>query len=300
MPDTKLPITHLLLVFVICLVWGGNFTAGALGMEQFPPMLFMILRFSIVLVLLFPFFRLPPRQHVLRLLVVCLSMGTLHFTVMFWALSRSLDVSSVVIVQHMYIPIAVLLAVTFVGDRVGWKTFTAVMFSFAGVLVVGLDPMVLTQVDVLMLTLVSATFQAVGSVYQRGITGVSVFNFQVWTALISLPALALCSWIFETGHAEAIITADWRHWAAVIYSAILASIVGHGLFFYLVQRHPVSVVMPYLQMTPILGVGFGILLWGDRPGWRLLAGGLMVLAGILFITLRASKKAVLKGTPEPV
>ena len=75
-----------------------------------------------------------------------------------------------------------------------------------------------------------------------------------------------------------------------VYSAVMASIVGHGLFFYLVQRHPVSSVMPYLQLTPIMAVIFGILIWGDRPGWRLLLGGALVITGILFITLRASKK----------
>jgi O-acetylserine/cysteine efflux transporter len=49
--------------------------------------------------------------------------------------------------------------------------------------------------------------------------------------------------------------------------------------------------MPYLQLTPVLAVVFGILVWGDRPGWRLLAGGAVVIVGILLITLRARGKA---------
>jgi O-acetylserine/cysteine efflux transporter len=40
----------------------------------------------------------------------------------------------------------------------------------------------------------------------------------------------------------------------------------------------------------VLAVVFGILVWGDRPGWRLLVGGALVLAGILAITLRALHK----------
>jgi len=38
-------------------------------------------------------------------------------------------------------------------------------------------------------------------------------------------------------------------------------------------------------------VVFGILVWGDRPGWRLLLGGAMVLLGILAINLRSRLKA---------
>jgi O-acetylserine/cysteine efflux transporter len=45
--------------------------------------------------------------------------------------------------------------------------------------------------------------------------------------------------------------------------------------------------MPYLQLTPVLAVMFGIAIWGDRPGWRLVFGGALVIAGILIITLRA-------------
>jgi O-acetylserine/cysteine efflux transporter len=45
--------------------------------------------------------------------------------------------------------------------------------------------------------------------------------------------------------------------------------------------------MPYLQLTPVLAVVIGVIVWGDRPGWRLLVGGFLVIASILLITLRA-------------
>jgi O-acetylserine/cysteine efflux transporter len=73
---------------------------------------------------------------------------------------------------------------------------------------------------------------------------------------------------------------------------LVASIIGHGLFFTLVQRHPVSAVMPYLQLQPVFAVIFGILIWGDEPGWRLYLGGFTVIIGILIITLRARRKTL--------
>jgi O-acetylserine/cysteine efflux transporter len=68
------------------------------------------------------------------------------------------------------------------------------------------------------------------------------------------------------------------------------------VFFTLVQRHPVSSIMPYLLLTPLTAVLFGVLLWGDRPGWRLLVGGALVLSGIFVVTLRAMHKARHKDT----
>jgi O-acetylserine/cysteine efflux transporter len=86
-------------------------------------------------------------------------------------------------------------------------------------------------------------------------------------------------------------SAEPLHWASVAFSAIGASIVGHGLFYYMAQRHPISSITPYLLLMPLFAVVFGILVWGDRPGWRLLLGGTFVLLGILVITLRTRSKA---------
>jgi O-acetylserine/cysteine efflux transporter len=149
----------------------------------------------------------------------------------------------------------------------------------------------LGQLDVLGIALLSALFQALGSVFMRGVKGMGVFSFQAWTAVISLPVLLTASAWFEAGQWQMMATAHWLDWATVTYSALGASIVGHSLFFFLVQRHPVSAIMPYLLLTPLMAVMFGVLVWGDRPGWRLLAGGSLVLTGILVVTLRARLKA---------
>jgi O-acetylserine/cysteine efflux transporter len=295
MSTYRIPARDLVLILIICTVWAGNFIAGANGMQHFSPFLFMVFRFGLVLLVLFPFIRRPPTDQWLRLISVCLLIGGLHFTLMFWALARSEDVSSVAIVQQTYIPMAVLLAIFLMKESPGWKTITATLLAFIGVLAIGFDPLVLRQIDVLAITLISALFQALGSIYQRGIRGVGVLNFQAWTAIIGLPVLLASSLLTETGQLEMIRTVPWQAWASVAYSALAASLVGHGLFFYLVQRHPVTAVMPYLQLTPVLAVVFGVVIWGDRPGPRLLVGGVLVILGILLITLRARSKTILKS-----
>jgi O-acetylserine/cysteine efflux transporter len=287
-----MPVRHLIMVLIVCLAWSFNFTAGAAGMQHFPPLLFMILRFLLILAVLLPFLRLPPPGQWFLLTSVCLLVGSLHFSIMFWALARSNDVSSVAIVQQTYIPMAVILAVLLLGERIGWRTALATFFAFIGVLVIGLDPLVLTQLDVLGLALFSAFFQALGSIYMRKIRGVGVMNFQAWTAIISLPVLILFSFALEQDQLLVVQSATLLQWGSVIYSGLIASIIGHGLFFYLVQKHPVTTVMPYMLLTPLFAVVFGVTVWGDQPGWKLLFGGLMVLLGIFIITLRARQKSL--------
>ena len=85
--------------------------------------------------------------------------------------------------------------------------------------------------------------------------------------------------------------ATWVGWGGAAYSAIGSSLLGHGLYYVLVQRHPVAQVTPWLLLVPVLAVGLGIAFWGDRPGPRLLVGGAMVLGGVLVIALRAIAKS---------
>ena len=57
------------------------------------------------------------------------------------------------------------------------------------------------------------------------------------------------------------------------------------------QRYPVSLITPYLLLAPLVAIAFGVLVWGDRPGPRLIIGGAMVLGGVLGIALRARSKS---------
>ena len=287
-----MPIRDLILILLVCLAWAFNFIAAAQGMQHFSPFVFMVLRFILVLLVLAPFLRWPPLGQWARMIFVGLCIGGLHFTTLFWAIARSRDLSSIAITQQTYIPMAVILAMIILGERVGWRSLTAITVAFSGVVVLSFDPLMLGQLDVLGIALLSALFQALGSVYMRGITGIGVFSFQAWTAIISLPVLVLASLLLDTGQWRMIATAPWLDWAAVVYSALISTIVGHSLFYFLVHRHPVTAIMPYLLVTPLAAVIFGIMIWGDRPGWRLLVGGALVLTGIFVITLRARQKTM--------
>jgi O-acetylserine/cysteine efflux transporter len=285
---------------LVCLVWAFNFVAGAKAMQAFSPLTFMLGRFAIVLLLTWPFLRRPPAGQWPRLLAVALLIGGLHFTTMFWALQRSADVTSIVIIQHAYIPMAVLLALPLLREHAGWRTLLATGVAFGGLLLIGFDPLVLGQLDALALGLFSAFCQALGAVLMRDLKGMGVFSFLAWTAVISIPVLAASSWLLESGQWSSITQAEGVHWASLVYSALGASLVGHGLFYVLVQRTRMPVLMPYLLMTPVYGIAFGVLLWGDRPGIRLLAGGAIVLCAVLAITLRNRSKALAGSVATPV
>ncbi|MGY6553903.1 MAG: DMT family transporter [Wenzhouxiangella sp.] len=298
--DRAVPASHFLLLGFICLTWAGNFLVAAWVVNQMEPLSFTVVRFLAVLALLLPLLKPPAKDQWLGLVVTCWTMGGIHFALLFVALGRSTDVSSIALLMQVYIPMSTVLAVLFLGERIGWRTTSGILLAFGGVLVMGLDPLVLAQLDVLGLVLLSALSLAIGTMSMRRLQGIGVLNFQAWNALLSLPLLiGLTLFLGQSPLPEWEALGRPSVLGAIAYSAIGASILGHGGFYWLIQRHEVNQVTPYLLLVPVLAVILGILVWGDRPGPRLLIGGAMVLAGVLWITLRMRFRRRVKPPEQP-
>ena len=289
------------LALLICLCWAFNFLTSAHALQEIPPFLFTALRMGMVLLLLAAFMRVPPRSQWLRLAGVALFTGVLHFGTSFLAIQLAGNLSSPAIVTQTYVPMAVLLAWWWLGERFAWRTALGIALSFAGVLVLGFDPMVLDRPLALFVMLGSSLMVAIGTVLMRRLSGIGLVDQQGWTAALSLLPLLAISALFEPGGFAALREATWIGWGGAAYAAVFASLLGHGVFFLLVQRHPVAQVTPYLLVTPVFAVVLGIVFWGDRPGPALWIGGAMVLGGVLVIAIRTLQKArppVAEVTPE--
>ena len=281
----------LVLVLLVCVFWAFNFLASAHALRELPPFLFTALRMAMLALMLVWFIKPPPRDQWGRMAAVAVLNGALHFGTSFLALHLAGNLSSPAIVAQSYVPMAVLLAWWLLGERFAWRTALAITISFAGVLVLGLDPMVLESPLALLMMLFSSLMLALGTVLMRGLRGVNMVSQQAWTAIIALPVLLGISAVFEPQGLEQLRAATWIGWGGALYAAVFASLLGHGLFYLLVQRHPVAQVTPYLLITPVIAVLLGIVFWGDRPGPAMWIGGAMVLGGVLVIAVRTLQKA---------
>ncbi|MFZ1641903.1 MAG: EamA family transporter [Candidatus Contendobacter sp.] len=260
-----------LLALLANTVWAFNFIAGKAGVVQFQPFLFTALRFAVLLLVLLPFLRwMPGRMH--GVLGIALVQGILHFSLVFAGLEASGDIASVAIASQLYVPFSALLAVVWLGETLEWRRLAGIALAFGGVLVIGFDPIVFHHLNALLLITAGAAAMAVATIQMRQLRGVGVFALQAWIALCATPALALLSLLFEHGQTDAMRTATGLELAAPVYSAIGASLIGHGIVYYLLRRYPVSVTTPLMLLSPVLAVAFGVLLWGDVLTWKLVLG----------------------------
>lgn len=289
------------LLVLVCLAWACNFLTSAIALLEVPPILFTALRFILLLVVLVPLMRRPPKGQWPRLIASSLLVGVLHFTLNFIALKLAGQLTSPAILMQSYVPMTVLLAWWLLGERFGWRTSLAIATSFVGVLVLGLDPDVLARPMATAAMLAAALMLAIATIVMKGQSGISVWSQQGWMAAISILPLLALSALFEPGAIAQLPHVSWKAWFGAAFAAYVASLVGHGLYYHLVQRHPVAQLMPWLLLVPVFAMTLGIAFYGDRPGPRVWIGGALVLGGVFVIAVRQlqrSRQALSPAVPE--
>ena len=164
------------LLLLVCVAWAINFLTSAFALREIPPFLFTALRFALLALPLVLVLKRPPPGQWPRLLAVCLCIGVLHFGLSFLALKMAGDLSSPAIVIQSYVPMTALLAWWSLGERFAWRTGVAIAVSFAGVLVLGFDPLVLDRPLALVAMLAAALMLAIGTVLIKRLRGGDLWN----------------------------------------------------------------------------------------------------------------------------
>ena len=282
---TQVAPRHLAALIAIALIWGLNLIVSKVGLAYVPPMLFTALRFAILAALLWPFLRVVPGK-MNAMVVAALLSGTINFGLLFAGLSIAQNVSAVAIASQLGIPFTTLLSVALLGETVRWRRWTGIAMSFAGVLLIGLDPVVFDYWPSLALVIASALVGSLGVIAVKRLPEFKPLEVQAWFSWVSLPILGLMAVVLHRPSLQDLAEIPLPAWGAIAFTAICSSLVAHTGFYYLVQRYQVTSVAPLTTLSPVFSVIFGVTLLDDALTPRILVGGIVTLAGVLIITLR--------------
>ena len=288
---THLRPRDLAFLVLINLIWGFNLIASKVGVGHFPPIFFTALRFSILGLVLLPFLRWHA-GGMQRLLVAAALSGGIQYAVLFMGIRATANVGPVAIAGQLGVPFTTLLSILFLGEVVHWRRGLGIALAFAGVLVIAFDPAILAARTGLALVVASALIGSFGVVAVKGLgTGLKPLELQAWFALSGLPVLWLLTAWLEDGQVEALASAHYLDWGAVLFTALVSSLVAHTGYYWLVRRYPVTSVSPLTTLSPVFGVTFGVLIFHDPLSARVLIGGVLTLVGVTIISLRERRLA---------
>ena len=279
-----------MLAILVMAVWASNIAAARIAAAEIPGWTLVTLRMAVIAVALIPFVRVP-RGYIGKLFGLSVTMGTLHFGLMFVAIEH-IHVSTAALVIQTSVPFALLLALIFFRERFGWVRAAGVLTCFVGVTMLLGEPRVSDNLIYIGMALVSALAFGAANLQLRALGGVSVFAINGWMAGFAIPQMAVMALLFETGQVEAVLAASTETWIAILHMGIIVSIVGHGIWYQLVPRYRTNQTMPFTLLIPVFGVAMGTALLGETLTWLIFAGGIVTLAGVAIIVFRKPETIV--------
>lgn len=281
------------LLVLVCLIWATNNIISKYVVADLavPPLFYAAVRFALVGLITFRWLLPMPRPR-WRLIVVALLMGGGNFALLFIGLQTATASAAAVVIQ-LGVPITTVLSMVMLGEKVRWRRGIGIALTLAGALLVMWDPGGFVVSTGLLFVVAAAALGSLGAVMMKQMEGVRPLQFQAWVGFASVWPLAALSLLWEPSAVPAAVTAGWPFIAAVVFSAVIVSVVAHTAYYGLIQRYEANLISPLTLMTPLATIGLGVALMNDPFGPRMVVGTAIALAGVLIIALRPNQVAPL-------
>jgi len=217
------------LLFVVCLVWALNLviTRWTVTVADVPPIFFAGVRLGLVGLVLAPFLFPAPRQIGLMFLIG-MGMGAVQFGLLFLGLANA-SASAAAVIGQLGVPITTIFSVMFLGEQIGWRRVAGIVMSFAGVMIIAIDPEKFTLTLGMIFLVLAAVSSSAASVLMKRIEPMSAMKLQAWVGTFSVIPLMTMSFGMETGQAEAVLSGDPLIYLSTAFAVLAVSIFGHGI-----------------------------------------------------------------------
>jgi drug/metabolite transporter (DMT)-like permease len=283
-------LRDLLLLLFVCLTWAVHTIISKLvvsGMD-IPPLFYAAVRYGLVALLTLPWL-VPLPKPLWRTALVGLLMGGGSFALFFTGIKTATPSSSAV-VQQLGLPIMTLLSVVMLGERPDRQRWIGSALTFVGAVLVMWDPDGVAWSGGLVFMAAAAFVGSLASVMMKQIHGVRPLQFQAWVGLASVPPLVLLTISLEEGQITQAAAGGWPFLAAVLFSAVVVSLLSHTIYYGLILRYPANLIAPLMVLSPLLTVGLGIAITRDPFDLRIGVGTTLALLGVLLVSVRGSPK----------
>ncbi|KQT02599.1 EamA family transporter [Cellulomonas sp. Leaf395] len=306
-----MPTRDRLIAALVAVLWGLNFPAIHLSLEQFPPFFLVALRFALIAIPTVLLVR-PPTAPWRWIGLYGLGFGVLQFVFLYLAMSTGMPAGLASLVLQSSAPFTVMLAGVFLRERITARQGAGILLAVAGLAGIAVHRAGLAGGATLMpvlLTLCGGLGWAIGNLGSRRAMQASPgepFRLLLWMSVVPpLPMLAL-SLVVEGPAAIAgsfhglTSTQGLLALGGLLFTVVVATLVGSGLWTALMGRHPSSTVAPFSMLVPVVGIAASWLLLRERTSPTELACGALVLTGVLLGSMgrRREPRTTQRRQPE--
>jgi O-acetylserine/cysteine efflux transporter len=283
---------HLLLALGLAAVWGVNFVVIEVGLAHFPPLLLSALRFVVAAVPAIFFYRSPgvPWRWVA---LVTLTLAVIQFGLVFTAMAAGMPPGLSSLVLQAQAPFTLLFAVLLLKERLTRQQVLGVAVALAGIAVIALDLGATSPLGAFLLLLGAAAAWGVGNIAMRRAAPPDTLRFMVWVSALAAPPMIALSAIFEGPQRgwDALRTVTWPAAGAVFYIGLLSTVVGFGVWGFLIRTYSASAIAPFSLLVPVFGMAAAAVFSGERLTPLRVVAAVLIIGGVLVGLVRTRRPA---------
>jgi drug/metabolite transporter (DMT)-like permease len=223
-------------------------------------------------------------KHWPKLLLVGVINTAIPFCLFNYALLH-LDAGLAAILNATAPMFGVLIAYLYLKESIGWLGIAGIGLGFAGVIVISLEQSAMQNQGLSSLLPVLAALGATfcygvaASFLKRYLSGAKPFAIaagsQIFTAIVLAP-LAIYHLPSEMPSASA--------WVSALTLAFLCTGVAYVMYFDLISKIGASRSMTVGYLVPLFGIFWGLVILGETLSFTALAGGSLILLGVMMAT----------------
>jgi O-acetylserine/cysteine efflux transporter len=283
-----MPISHLLLALLVVIIWGVNFIFVKLGLEELPPLLLCAVRFFLASVPAIFFIKRPAIPFNIVALYGFFMFG-LQFALVFMGMQTGMTPGMASLIMQIQVFFSMFFAAIFLAEMPSsWQIIGAII-AFSGIAIVAMHFDDNISLLGFLLILAASASWGIGNLVTKKASHANMIALVVWGSAVSCLPMLLISLMIEGP--DRIVTSyqqlTWVGAASVLYIVYLSTWVGYGVWNWLLGRYPVSFIVPFTLLVPIVGLLSSAILLGEPlPLWKISAG-LLVMSGVCINLLGA-------------
>ena len=282
------------LILLMVAFWSGNYIAGKIALRELLPLLLAGLRIGFAGVMMLPLYawervtkrpERPPQAgslpHIVQLLLLGMLGVTLNQFFFIVGLSRTSVAHAAILIGLT--PIQVLIIAGLRGqERITARKAVGMAIALAGVAVLkAFEPASATGATwlgdffIVLTGLCFALFTVFGKEVTQQYSTITMNTYAYVPGAVALLPLTLWE---AARQPQAHISAG--AWLATIYMALFPSVIAYLIYYHALAHMTASRVSAFSYLQPVFASIMGVAILGEHLGAPVIAGGVVILAGV--------------------
>ena len=264
--------------------WGLGLPFGKLALAETDAAHMILLRFLVAGLVVAPVaLRNASARALLRKPAVLLAGGcyAIGFLVQFEGLARSSVTVAALLVGVM--PVLIAISAALLGERIGPAAWTGVAGATLGAVLIAGRPGGATSPLGVGLCLASLPI-FLGWLYATKAAGATVRPIETACATIFVAALVLAA-VVTALHGPPTLALSPSAWIGIVGQGLFSTVVATLCWQVGAPKVSTAAAGVFINVEPVVGTAFGVLLFADRPSWLAALGGVLILAGSVTVVL---------------